>query len=168
MLSKFIRITIIFIMSLSISISGLGHTYDVKGVGESSFKEYISILRPSESEIVYKNKYLISGVALTEDVLVKAYVFDSKVNDYVEMNNENGESVWKVGNSGVFAENVILPDTGTNKIKIVSYIGNDFKNEQIRKQQASVYTVTYIEKGVKDLVKDSLSKITGMFNKFFK
>ena len=129
--------------------------------------ESVNIFRPLNNEIVYDSSYIISGMAQNDDVAVKVYIKNNQTGNYQIVLNDNNESIWMIGSSGVFAEPVELINVGENHIKIVSFTINQ-NGESLGDEVTKIRVVTYLEKGVKDLIKESFDKISGMFSQFFK
>ncbi|NLD46858.1 MAG: hypothetical protein GX660_06615 [Clostridiaceae bacterium] len=137
----------------------------------------VTITRPEGDESTFKSSYVICGNTTKKDIRVKLYILDKETDKYTEFNineaakNGEHESYWDIGESGIFMKEIILPEIGTNTIRILAYNKNNEDNKENLKPGESIqinsYTITVLNKKVKDSIKNGLFRITDMLNKLF-
>ncbi len=143
---------------------------------ESTSEFMVTITRPEGDESTFKSSYVICGKSASsdvkvEDIRVELYIYDEETGKYVDFKNNDGTSYWDIGVAGIFMKEVILPDKGANMVRIVAYNKNNAeKKEELTPGtdlQLNNYTITVLDKGLKDSIKNGLFRVTDMFNTIF-
>lgn len=131
----------------------------------------ITITRPEGDESTFKSSYVICGNSSFENIRVRLYILDKKTDEYKEFKNNETESYWDIGVSGIFMKEVILPEEGANTVRIVAYNKNNEDNKENltldEDLQVNSYTITVLDKEIKDSIKKGFFRITDMLNKLF-
>lgn len=115
---------------------------DIKNRGANS-QFLVSIARPLNDECTYKNIFKVCGSTKKSDVRIRVFVL--KGEKYTPLKSTKGELYWDVGESGIFAKEVLLPNEGNNKICICSYDKNQENNLKIgENMQINEYNITFL------------------------
>jgi len=134
---------------------------------KSTSQFLVSITRPEGDESTFKKSYVICGNSRKEDILVKLLTYNKNTDSYEEYENTDGDSCWSIGSSGVFMKEIQLPKEGANLIRIVAYnkYADTLKiNENL---QVSNFTITLLNKSVKDAIKNGFFRITDILNEYY-
>lgn len=137
----------------------------------------VTITRPEGDESTFKSSYVICGNTTKKDIRVRLYILDKETDKFKEFNlnetskNGENENYWDIGESGIFMKEIILPELGANTIRIVAYNKNDeIVKEELKPGesiQINSYTITVLNKKIKDSIKNGVFRITDMLNKLF-
>lgn len=164
---------VVLVLALNLGICGFAKDSGV-GIRNKATKDtsqfLVSITRPEGDESTFKKSYVICGNSSEEEIRVRLMIYDDEAGTYKDFENTDGTSYWDIGVSGIFMKEVILPTTGANNIRILAY---EKKNEQKidkltpdKDLQINSFTVTLLNKNIKDTIKGGFFKITDFFNKY--
>ncbi|MCX7924094.1 MAG: hypothetical protein N3B21_19105 [Clostridia bacterium] len=163
----FKKLFTIFMLILAIVVSGVsafaGQSYkkDDSRIRETS-QFLVNITRPEGNESTFKKSYVICGNTSEQGVVVELYRFDESSKSYEPYENTDGESNWKIGISGIFMKEVQL-DKGANDIMIIAY-----KESNADKKQVNRFTITVLDEGIKEKIKNGIDNIGNILKSIFK
>lgn len=118
----------------------------------------VDIYRPYTNDSSSSKSFIISGNTNEDNVKVELFILDRDEDRYVPFANVNGQTSWGIGSSGYFSKEVELWYRGENKLLIVAYRTTNSGIRQVNK-----FTVTVVNDNLTDVVKDLLSKFSGLF-----
>lgn len=178
MLKKIALLLLIALITVNSLIPGFAADSDsilVKKDTKDTEEFMVTITRPEGDESTFKSSYVICGNTTKKDIRVRLYILDKETDKYKEFNfseiSKNGENYWDIGESGIFMKEIILPEIGANTIRILAYNKNDEDNKENLKPgetiQINSYTITVLNKKIKDTIKNGVFRITDMLNKLF-
>jgi hypothetical protein len=119
--------------------------------------DYINISRPDTYETVFKKRFVISGYTEEENLKISIYIWDSKIKKYIPFENEDGNSSWKIGKSGIFMQEFLLPYKGANKLVIIATKPSELDNPQIKE-----FTITLLDDGIKNKLKNIVDGVQSL------
>lgn len=139
--------------------------------GVSTNQFLVTITRPDGNETTMKKAYVISGVATgsnKENLTVGVAFYNKTRDEYVVLKDKDGDDVvWDVGKTGVFTKEINLPAMGKNDMKIFAYDNSDRVFKKTNNYQESYFTITVVDGGLKEFIKDGYIRITDIFKNFF-
>lgn len=163
---SFLSFIVIVSLMASAAIAAPDAFYD-KSTSSSDSQFLVKITRPDGNESTFKTSYVICGVTDQEDVSVELLI--EKDGRYEEFATTDGYSSWDIGSSGVFMKEVMLPNKGANKIRIVAYKKAEYESLAAGKNlQISNFTITVLEEGIKDKIKNGFLRVSDMLKGIFK
>ncbi|MCX7843346.1 MAG: hypothetical protein N2489_09795 [Clostridia bacterium] len=146
------------------AFSSVIYDKDIKSTDEFLVK----ITRPEGDETTFKRSYVICGNTTLSGIRVELAIEDSK-GTFVPFYNTDDESGWDVGQSGIFMKEVVLPETGANRIRIAAFQKANSKNLVAGENlQIKDYTITVLEQSFKDRIKNGVLNVTEALKTIFK
>ncbi len=144
----------------------------IYSAGTKSTKQFlVTITRPDGNESTFKKSYVICGVSedeKAEDIGIKLLIYDEQSDSYVDYKNTDGASSWELGKYGIFIKEILLPDEGENKIRIVAYRKSQSDNLVLGKNlQVNNFTITVLNEDIKEKIKNGIQKITDILKGIF-
>jgi len=131
----------------------------------------VKITRPEGDETTFKESYVICGNSDKQNITVKLLMYNEKTETFEPYKDLDGEDTWVIGASGFFMKEIELPKKGANKIRIVAYQGNTKKdNAELvlgENLQVNTFTVTLLDRSVKEAIKNGFLRITDMLDNLF-
>ena len=142
----------------------------IKDVTEDTEQFLVTITRPDEeTDSTYKSSYVISGVSDSSDVKVVLEVYNKESEEYVLMENTDGESVWDIGSYNVFSKAAfskeIELEEGPNQIRILAFRTAQADGLKVEDVQVNEFTITLLKESIKDKVIKSFVDFTKLFVK---
>lgn len=132
-------------IALSTSARGKDSIYNPNTYSTEQF--LANITRPEvKSETTYKQIYLVCGSSENRTLKFEALVLNDETGDYRPLSIVDGGNSWFMYEPGVFAEQLNLPKTGANKIRIATYYDGSKELIPGKNLQISDYTITFMEK----------------------
>lgn len=105
----------------------------------------VNITRPEGDESTFKKSYVICGNTGLSGMRVE--IFIEKSGGWERFKTTDGETGWNVGES-VFMKEVVLPDTGANRIRIAAFKNSDARNNNLelgQNLQSNDYNITVLD-----------------------
>jgi len=131
---------------------------------DSTDEFLVKITRPEGDESTFKKSYVICGNTDIKGIRVELAILEDD-GKWKSFENTDGDSSWRIGNSGIFMKEVRLPELGANKIRIAAYKSDEkdrlVLNENLQLQE---YTITVLEKSFKDKIKSGFISVTEMLD----
>jgi hypothetical protein len=138
---------------------------------KASSQFIVTITRPDSDESTFRNSYIISGNTKKNNIKVKLLLLNKTSDKYELFENDEGESSWIIGTSGVFMKEVELPVEGSYAIRIVAFNKFDENNLVLGKTlQVSDFNISLLNKNIKDKIKSKMSRFidfTNMLHRLF-
>jgi hypothetical protein len=73
-----------------------------------------------------------------------------------------------MGDCGIFIKEVVLPRNGLNRIRIAAYRSSESDKLELGKNlQVNDFTITVLNQGIKDMIKNGLFRVSDMLNNMF-
>ncbi|HOQ36650.1 MAG TPA: hypothetical protein PK033_05410 [Acetivibrio sp.] len=174
MMKKMISLILVFMFSICLCVNALAQN-DVPDVfvnkdTQETEQFLVTITRPEGDETTFKESYVLCGNSDKENITVKLLMYNELTGKFEPFKNIDGEDTWQIGASGFFMKEIKLPKKGANKIRIVAYKGSNEKDVVLKpgdNLQVNTFTVTLLEKSVKDSIKRGFLRITDMLNVLF-
>ncbi|TYQ14714.1 UNVERIFIED_CONTAM: hypothetical protein Cloal_1079 [Acetivibrio alkalicellulosi] len=179
MLKRVICLLLLVILTISLCVNGYAKFEDdLFSSKETKDTEQflVRITRPEGDESTFRKSYIVCGNSDKNNITVKLFMYDEKTEKYEPFENTDGESSWQIGLSGFFFKEIELPDVGANRIRIVAYKNDEIekaKDESLKgvvlgeNAQVNTFTVTLLDKGVKDAMRGGFFRINDMLNRMF-
>ena len=134
-------------MTLATSAKSKESMYNANTYSTEQF--LANITRPEvRNETTYKQFYLVCGSSENRTLKFEALVYHEDSQMYKPLSLVGGGNVWFMYEPGVFAEQLNLPKTGANKIRIATYYDDDKDLIPGKNLQVSDYTITLMENNV--------------------
>jgi hypothetical protein len=128
-----------------------------------------NVTRPEvRNETTYKKIYLVCGSSENKALMFEALVFDAAEGYFKPVSIVGGGHTWKLNDPGIFAEQLVLPKTGANQIRIVTYFDGEEVLVPGKNLQVSDYTITLMEKNDKNLFRNGFQRIANMLGQLFR
>jgi hypothetical protein len=174
MMKKILVMFLTFIFSISLCINAFAQD-DVPEVFSNKDTQeteqfLVTITRPEGDETTFKESYVLCGNSDKENITIKLLMYNESTEKFEPFKNIDGEDTWQIGVSGFFMKEIKLPRNGANKIRIVAYKDSDEKENILKpgeNLQVNTFTVTLLEKSVKDSIKNGFLRITDILNILF-
>lgn len=181
MLKKITGIILAFMILMVCGIQAYAANNDSAGIAEYNNKlinevlrdaevkennnDIVNIKKPEDAAVTTcKESYTISGETSKKNVKVYLAKYDEDKQAYLPLENNDGESSWRIGTYGKFAKGILL-SKGANKLKIIAVVASDSNKLTKDDIQVTKYTITYFEKSLADrLVKGIQDGITEFRN----
>lgn len=159
---------IIFSMlSLSTFAKGKDTIYSPSTYETSQF--LVNVTRPEvRNETTYNRIYLVCGTSENRNLKFEALYLDEAANTYRAVQLVGDKNSWHMYEPGVFAEQLYLPKTGANQIRIVAYYADEKELVRGKNLQISDYTITLMEKSDKNLFSNGFQRIANMLGQLFR
>ncbi|MFZ5989347.1 MAG: hypothetical protein ACOYWZ_19810 [Bacillota bacterium] len=159
----------VFVLGLCVTSFAAGENDLLANKDTKDTKQFlVTITRPEGDESTFKKSYVICGNSDKEGITVQLLMYNDKTGNFEPFKNTDEEDTWKIGASGFFMKEIELPNNGANRIRIAAYKDGDKKNlipgENL---QVNTFTVTLLDKGIKDSIKNGFFRITDMLTKLF-
>lgn len=174
MIKRIFLIMLIVIFTLSLCITALadGEVDLLSDKDTKDTKQFlVTITRPEGDETTFKKSYVLCGNSDKEDITVKLFMYNEATKKFEPFENIDGEDSWEIGISGFFMKEIELPANGANRIRIAAYTSSDEESEAElilgENLQINTFTVTLLDKGIKDAIKNGFLRITDMLNKLW-
>lgn len=167
-----VLLVLIFSVSLCINAFAQGDIDELLSGKDTEETEQflVTITRPEGDETTFKESYVLCGNSDKENITVKLLMYNETTEMFEPFNNIDGEDTWEIGVSGFFMKEIELPNQGANKIRLVAFTGTDEQEIELKpgeNLQVNTFTVTLLEKSVKDSIKNGFFRITDMLNDLF-
>ena len=130
----------------------------------SSTRQFlVSITRPDGYESTFRRAYIICGNTEQEDIRVVLLAYNNYIGKYEPLYNTEGYSTWDIKGSGIFMKEFRLPIVGANMVRVIAYNKNN-ENALVfgENVQVSNFTITLLNRGIKDVIRNGLFRITDM------
>ena len=128
----------------------------------------VTITRPEGDESTFKTSYVICGNTNVEGIKVELYIYNKNTDSFEPFMNTDGVNSWDIGSSGIFMKEVVLPEKGINKIRIVAYKkGETDRLELNNNLQINDFNITVLDEGIKNMIENGMLRINDLLKGFF-
>lgn len=130
---------------------------------------FATITRPQGvSETTYKPLYMICGVNFGSGVRFETYILQEEADRYQALELQRGGNAWEMVAPSVFAEQVVLPNNGVNRLRVAAYDIDATQLKHGENLQINDFVVTLMQKEEKGFAATGFRRITGMLSHIFK
>lgn len=127
----------------------------------------VTVTRPDGKETVFKKNYVFSGITELTGIKIHIALYNEVKKVYEELSDVDGKFGWEIGLSGIFAREVLLRE-GTNKIKLIAYKKSAVYDLRPGENlQISYFEIKVLNETIKDMMINSILKITDLINSVF-
>lgn len=166
------------IMGVAVCVLALGltfSTYALTGSGvivnpdtPTTEQFMATITRPQgTSETTLRSIYMICGINFSRQLRFEMYRYNAELKKYEEQENIEGENSFDMLEPGVFAEEIVLQNSGANKIRIAAYDVDATELKLGENLQISEYTVNLLQKDENDGFGSGFRRISTMLSRIF-
>lgn len=162
----------IFSVSMCMTVFAGGEVDLISDKNTEDTKQFlVTITRPEGDETTFKESYVICGNSDKQDITVKLLMYNEETEVFEPFMNLDGEDTWVIGASGFFMKEIELPKNGANRIRIAAYQGSNGEKEielvPEENLQVNTFTVTLLDKSIRDSIKNGFLRITDMLDNLF-
>ncbi len=166
------------IMGVATCVLALGLTFSTYSLTGSSIivnpdtpttEQFMAtITRPQgTSETTLRSIYMVCGVNYSKQLRFEMYRYNSDLEKYEEQKNIEGENSFDMLEPGVFAEEIVLQNSGANRIRVAAYDVDATELKLGENLQINDYTVNLLEKDENDGFGSGFRRISDMLSKIF-
>ena len=134
----------------------------------SSQQFLVTITRPEGDESTFKTSYVICGNTNVEGIEVELYIYNKDTDSFEPFLNTDGVNSWEIGSSGIFMKEVVLPEKGVNKIRIVAYKKGEAGSLELNSNlQINDFNITVLNEDIKEMIENGMLRINDLLKGFF-
>lgn len=141
--------------------------YDSSTPSTSQFM--VTITRPEGDESTFKKDYVICANTDQDDVVISVLKYNKQMGVYRPINGSDANSTWEIGRTGIFVKQIELPKVGTHPLRVVAYKKNEISRLELHTNlQVNNYTVTLLDRGIKDVIKSGFFRLSDMLSQLMR
>jgi hypothetical protein len=131
--------------------------------------EFMAVItRPQGvSETTFRNMFLLVGVNYERKLRFEALAFNPNSGVYEPASMARGQHTWEMTQPGVFAEQMVLRQSGVNNIRIAAYDIHETDFVPGKNLQISNYAITLMEKKEDGNMGTGFGRISRMLSQIF-
>lgn len=171
MIKKICTSVLLLVFIVTLSMQGFAWNrnvfYDESTPSTSQF--LVTITRPEGDETTLKRDYVICANTDVDNLVIAIFRYQSQSGTYRPINGTDANSTWEIGKSGIVVKQIELPRIGANQLRVIAYKKSEANYLQLNYNlQVNNYTVTLLDSGMKDAIKNGFFRLSEMFSQLWK